>query len=107
MGPTAFIMSEILGISYGIICLWGIVPSFLWYWSVYWVVHYNAWKWDVKIWSPPKEETMKMIRGTAHLALAIVFFLIFLWTTRIPEIAVFWAVIALFVIVDAEKDDPV
>ena len=103
MGPTAFIMSEILGISYGIICLWGIVPSFLWYWSVYWVVHYNAWKWDVAIWSPPKEETMKTIRGTAHLALAIVFFLAFLWTTRIPEIAVFWAVIALFVLSTLRK----
>jgi len=96
MGPTAFIMSEILGISYGIICLWGIVPAFLWYWSVYWIVHYNAWKWDIAIWSPPKEESMKTIRETAHLALAILFFLIFLWTTRIPEIAVFWAVIALF-----------
>jgi TRAP transporter 4TM/12TM fusion protein len=103
MGPTAFIMSEILGISYGIICLWGIVPAFLWYWSVYWVVHYNAWKWDVAIWSPPKEESMRTIKETAHLALAIVLFLIFLWTTRIPEIAVFWAVIALFVLSSLRK----
>jgi len=103
MGPTAFIMSEILGISYGIICLWGIVPAFLWYWSVYWVVHYNAYKWDVMIWSPPREESMKTIRETAHLALAIVFFLIFLWTKRIPEIAVFWAVIALFFLSSLRK----
>ena len=98
MGPTAFIMSEVLGISYATICLWGIVPAFLWYWSVYWMVHYNAWKWDVAIWSPPKEETMKTVKETFHLALAIVFFLIFLWTTRIPETAVFWAVIALFIL---------
>lgn len=103
MGPTAFIMSEILGISYGIICLWGIVPAFLWYWSVYWVVHYSAWKENVKIWSPPKEETMRVIKDNFHVALALVVFIFFLRKTRIPETAVFWSVIALFVIAMVRK----
>jgi TRAP transporter 4TM/12TM fusion protein len=103
MGPTAFIMCEILGVSYGTICLWGIVPAFLWYWSVFWVVHYSAWKEDVAVWSPPKEETMRVIKGTFHVALVLVVFIFFLVSTRIPETAVFWSVITLFVVAMLRK----
>ena len=44
MGASAFIMAQITGISYGTIALAAIIPAFLYYLSLYWVIHIEALK---------------------------------------------------------------
>ena len=103
MGLGAFVMSEILGISYTTICLWGIVPAILWYWTVYWMVHYSAWKQGIKTWTPPREETLRELKDKVHLSLALFAFVFFLIQTKIPETAVFWSIVFLFIVSMARK----
>jgi TRAP transporter 4TM/12TM fusion protein len=44
MGASAFIMAQVTGISYGTIALAAIIPAFLYYLSLYWVIHIEALK---------------------------------------------------------------
>jgi TRAP transporter 4TM/12TM fusion protein len=103
MGLGAFVMAEIVGISYLTVCLWGIVPAILWYWTVYWVVHCSAYTENVTIWSPPKEEMSRVMKEKIHLTLGLVAFLVFLIKTKVPETAVFWSVVFLFILSSLRK----
>lgn len=44
MGASAFIMAQLTGISYGSIALAAVIPAFLYYFSLYWVIHIEALK---------------------------------------------------------------
>jgi TRAP-type uncharacterized transport system fused permease subunit len=98
MGICAFIMSEILGISYTTICLWGIIPSLIWYWVLYWIVHYNAYVDNVSLWTPPQAETMQMIKDKWHVSLGLLSFFVIIIVTQIPEIAALYSVLIMFVV---------
>ena len=44
MGASAFIMAQLTGISYSTIAVAAILPAFLYYFSLYWVIHIEALK---------------------------------------------------------------
>ncbi len=48
MGASAFIMAQITGISYATIAVAALIPAFLYYLSLYWVVHIEALKEGLK-----------------------------------------------------------
>ncbi len=64
MGAAAFIMAELIGKPYGTIALAAIIPSVLYYISVFFMVHFEAVKKDVKCMDssevPNLKETFKM-----------------------------------------------
>ena len=103
MGICAFIMAEILGISYTTICLWGIIPSLIWYWCLYWIVHYNAYVDNVSLWAPPKAETWQIMKDKWHVSLGLLAFFVIIIITQIPEVAAFYSVIVMFVVSMARK----
>lgn len=98
MGLGAFVMAEIVGVSYTVVCAWGIVPAVLWYWISYWIVDNNAYKYDVKLWKPNKEETIKVAKEKFLLVFAIIILIYYLVTLQVAEVAAFYGVIALIVI---------
>ena len=98
MGLGAFIMASIIGVPYFTICIWGIVPAFLWYWTLYWIVDHNAYSLDIKTWRPQWEEVKKVIKEKWLIAISIVAIIYFLITIQVAEVAAFWGVIVLFLL---------
>lgn len=98
MGVGAFIMAEIVGVPYTRICLWGIIPAFLWYWTAYWIVEDYAYANDIQNWIPPWKEVKKIIKEKWLIAFSIVAIFYFLITIQVAEVAAFWGVITLFIL---------
>jgi len=103
MGLGAFLMAEIVGVSYITVCLWGIIPAFMWYWTTYWIVEHNAWAQDLKTWRPQWKETLEVIKGKWLVALAVLLLLVFLVKLQVAEIAALWGVIGLIVLSSIRK----
>jgi len=95
MGIGAFLMAEILRIPYLHICVVALIPAFFWYFTTFLFVHFTALRERVQKWKPPMEEVKKVIKGTWHLSLAVVALIVALLYFAQPELAAFWAVIAL------------
>lgn len=103
MASIAFIMADMLGISYFRVCLAAVIPVFLWYFTLYVVVHYYALRQGIKKWRPPREEFMKVIRAKWHLAFAIPVLVGALFYFVSAEQAAFFAVIFLFILANLRK----
>ena len=104
MGIGAFLMAEILGIPYLRICLVAIVPVSLWYFTVFFTVHYYAKRHDIAKWRPAREEFMAVMKAKAHLALAIPFLVGGLLYFAVPEQGAFWAFFALIGLTFVKKE---
>lgn len=79
MGAAAFIMAELLGVSYGKIILYAILPALLYYGAVYFFVHFEAVKRGIQTYESELafRDVLTWTR-IAPLALPIIGFLIFL-----------------------------
>lgn len=78
MGAGAFIMAEILGIPYLKVVVAAIIPALLYYWSLYWMIDFEAIKYNLKGLAKAELPRVKnIISNQAHLLMPIVF-LIFL-----------------------------
>ncbi len=71
MGLAAFLMAEIVGVSYAHICVLAIIPAMFWYFCLFLNVHYTALRSRVPRWSPPLEQTKQTLKDTWHVALSI------------------------------------
>lgn len=98
MGLSAFIMCEILGVSYTKVMLWGVVPAILWYYSTFLFVHFSALSQDVKSWTPEREELVQVLKSKWHLLISIVILVFFLVKLRVAEVAALYSLLSLFVI---------
>lgn len=73
MSMAAFIMAELLGVSYWVVCLAAIIPSILYYLTTFMTVHFEALKLDLR--GLPREEVpplLPTLREGAHLLLPII-----------------------------------
>lgn len=79
MGASAFIMAQLTGISYGTIALAAVIPAFLYYFSLYWVIHIEALKNDLRGLPDSEIEPIRQVLADGwHLLIApvVLFYLL-------------------------------
>lgn len=76
MGAGAFIMAEILGITYGTVMLAAIIPAILYYFSLYLAVDYYSAKHGVNRVTDIKDDIAARIKLYVHTCIPLVFFII-------------------------------
>ena len=103
MASAAFIMAELLGISYFRVIIVAIVPAFLWYFSCFLIVHYYAKANKLARWRPPKEEVVSVVKAKGHLLFTVVILVGALVYFATPQQAAFWAVVSLLIIGNLKK----
>ncbi len=95
MGAGAFLMADILGIPYLQICVAAIIPAFLWYFTLYLIVHFYALRVGIRKWRPSREATMAIVRAKWHFLFAIFALFFALYYFSAEEQGAFWAVVFL------------
>jgi TRAP transporter 4TM/12TM fusion protein len=100
MGAAAFIMAEMIGVSYFEICLRAIVPAVLTYLTIFFIVDIEAVKNNIK--GLPKEECPPFIKTLVTgfyyivpLIFLIFFLLVFFWT---PGTSASWAILSAIIL---------
>ncbi len=103
MGSVAFVMAEILGVPYFRVCLAAIIPAFLWYFSLYWSVHFYALRQGIRKSRPSRAEFMTVIKEKSHLFIAVLALVGALFYFASAEQGAFWATIFLFLLTFLRK----
>lgn len=105
MGAAAFVISEMTGVSYLKICVAAIIPSVLYYASLFTAVHMEARRANLSGLSdeevPKFWETIKSQGYLAISALVLVYFLAV--ELRSPSFSAFWAIIAALILSSIKK----
>ncbi len=100
MGAAAFVISEMTGVSYIKICLAAVIPSFLYYISLFGAVHFEAQRAGLRGLRddevPQLWQTVKSQGYLALSALVLIYFLAIKYTS--PQFAAFWAIISSIII---------
>lgn len=99
MGAAAFIIAEFMRVPYIYVVVAAIVPTFLYFSTMYFMVHLEADKYGIA--RVPKEQLpvfREVMREGWHLMLALVVLVVLLIMGRTITMAAFWAIIALFVL---------
>ena len=99
MGAAAFIIAEFLRVSYLWVIVAAVVPAFLYFATVYFMVHLEADKHGIA--SIPREQLprfLSVMRRGWHLLLSLVVLVGFLVVGFTPMMAAFWAIIALSIL---------
>lgn len=95
MGAAAFIMAELLGISYITVCIAAVIPATLSFFATFMQVHFRAVTLGLK--GLPKDQLPKIKKALAegwyHL-FSIGLLVYFLFRNFSPERAVFWAIVS-------------
>jgi len=105
MGTAAFVMSELLGISYLKIIIAGAIPAVLYYFAVFSEVHLEALRMNLRGLNRkdlPKLKEVLLKQG--HLALPLVVLVYTLFSGRSPLFAAFMALVATVVISQINKN---
>ena len=99
MGAAAFIMAEFLEISYLWVIVAAAIPTFLYFATVYFMVHLEAEKHGI---TPVEKERLpsffKVLARGWHLLLSLVILIAILVAGFTPMLAAFWAILALTVL---------
>jgi len=99
MGAAAFIMAEFLETSYVNIILAAIIPAFLYFATVYFMVHLEAEKNGIgQIDKKLLPQTGEVLRRGWHLLIALAVLVAFLMVGYTPMKSAFWGIVALFVL---------
>jgi len=100
MGATAFIIAEILGISYFAVALAAALPAILYYVSLFMFVHFGAVKYDLK--SMGKTEIIsfrKALLAGGHLMIPPIILIYFLGIMDYSVMSsAFWAIVSVFAV---------
>ena len=97
MGAAAFIMAEFLETSYVNIIVAAIIPAFLYFATVYFMVHLEAEKHGIgRIDKKLLPQTGEVLKRGWHLLIALVVLVTFLLLGYTPMKSAFWGIIALF-----------
>ena len=87
MGAAAFIMAEILGISYGTVCIAAALPAILYYISIFWLVDLEAQKTNLKGLAPDEVVSIRYVLKTkGHLLIPIIVLLFILIGLKMSQI---------------------
>ncbi len=99
MGAAAFIMAEFLTTAYTNIIIAAAIPAFLYFATVYFMVHLEAEKNGIgRIEKARLPEAGKVLRGGWHLLIALVVLIYFLISGYTPMKSAFWGLVSLFVL---------
>jgi len=96
MGAGAFIMAEMLGISYLRVCMAAAIPAILYYFALLYMVHMEALRKGLK--GLPREELPKLgpvLKEGGYLLLPAPFLVVLLVMGYSPMKAGFWAIVAV------------
>lgn len=97
MGAAAFIIAEFLRVPYINVVIAAIIPTFLYFSTMYFMVHLEADKFAIA--RLPKSQLPRfgeVLREGWHLMLALAVLIVFLIMGHTVTLAAFWAIIALF-----------
>ena len=105
MGAAAFIMAEFLETSYISIVVAAVIPAFLYFATVYFMVHLEAEKNNIgQIEKDVLPQTMDVLRGGWHLLIALAILVAFLIMGYTPMKSAFWGILSLIVLSFIKKD---
>ena len=104
MGASAFIMADMIGISYFKIIVCAILPSILYVGSLFWEVHLEAHKQGMTIETVDKDELLRTIRSYSHLVLPIVLLVVLIAMGRSLMYSAMASTAALIVLCQLRKD---
>jgi len=99
MGAAAFIIAEFLRVSYLTVVVAAIVPAFLYFATIYFMVHLEAEKHGIE--RVAKEDLPRLgavMRRGWHLLLSLVILIAFLVVGFTPMHAAFWAIISMVIL---------
>jgi len=97
MGAAAFIMAEFLETSYINVVIAAIIPAFLYFVTIYFMVHLEAEKHHIgRIDKKRLPQTMDVLRSGWHLLIALAVLIVFLIAGYTPMLSAFWGIAALF-----------
>jgi len=104
MGAAAFVMAEFLGVSYGQVVLWAIIPAILYYVACFSAVHFEAKRRGLV--GVPRSELPKLgdvMRERGHLFLPVLTILVFMYTGFSSPLAALAGTVACFPVAALRK----
>jgi len=105
MGAAAFIMAEFLETRYINVVIAAVIPAFLYFVTIYFMVHLEAEKHDIgRIDRKLLPQTLEVLRGGWHLLIALGVLVYFLIAGYTPMLSAFWGIAALFALSFVNKD---
>ena len=104
MGASAFIMADMLGISYFKIVMCAILPSFIYVGSLFWAVHLHAGKLAIPVEQVDRDEQLAIIKSYLHMFLPIVVLVVLIAMGRSLMYSSLMSTLALIVLCQLRKD---
>ena len=105
MGAAAFIMAEFLAVPYVDIIVAAAIPAFLYFATIYFMVHLEAEKHDIgRIDRDLLPKAGPVLRRGWHLLIALAVLIYFLMAGYTPMKSAFWGITALFVLSFINRD---
>jgi TRAP transporter 4TM/12TM fusion protein len=104
MGASAFIMADMLGISYFKIIMYAILPSILYVASLFWTVHLEAAKQGIAIEEVDKYEQVRIIKSYIHLFIPVVILVALIAIGRSLMYSALMSTLSLIVLCQLRKD---
>jgi TRAP transporter 4TM/12TM fusion protein len=100
MGAAAFIMAQILGVSYVTVLGAAVIPALLYYWSIFMGVHFHALKFKMSPLSPENiPPFFKTLREGLHFLIPLILLLILMVVVRYTiNKAIFYTILATYVV---------
>ena len=104
MGAAAFIMADMIGVSYFKIILYAIMPSIIYIGSLFWEVHLEAGKLGMKTASVDTKELLATIKSLAHLMLPVALLVTLIAAGRSLMYSAMASTLSLIVLCQIRKD---
>ncbi len=104
MGASAFIMADMIGVSYFSIVVCAILPSLLYVGSLFWEVHLEAHKQGMEAEAVDAEELLRTIKGFAHLVLPIVVLVVLIAMGRSLMYSAMASTVSLILLCQIKRD---
>ncbi|MBN2396540.1 MAG: TRAP transporter fused permease subunit [Candidatus Atribacteria bacterium] len=100
MGAVAFIMAELMNVSYFDVVKAALIPAILYFFSVFWIIHLRANKLGIKgLESSGVPKFFITLKSEGYLFLPMLVLIYFLLFKRMsPQISAFWAIITMLII---------
>jgi TRAP transporter 4TM/12TM fusion protein len=95
MGAGAFIMAEMMQISYAYVCRIALVPALIYFWSTLVMIHFEALKTGIGV--VPKEErvpALPILYRSWYYCIPLILLFYIILTGNTPSYAAFWTIVA-------------
>ena len=105
MGAAAFVMAEFLGVSYGQVVIWSVIPAVLYYLACFSAVHFEAKR--LGLTGLPRAELPKIgqvIRTNGHLFIPVAIILMVMYSGYSAPMAAFCGTLSCFPVAALRKN---